>query len=447
MSLRRWRLSSVPLSCYSCNTRCNICSPHGKSRALAKSALEFHERKWSGSCGFSGCGSLSNSGVSRTWNSVSHWCGLCLEPVNDWDNHRGKRDHICLEMVYNTLIHTHRQWDAVSLWRETASNIFGLKRARDESPDFPYNTCTVGEDSASTSRLLYPFHAFFHSFDQNEPIQRRRELLACLIYLQQKGVLHIDSSNLQQASFYGGVVMFKELFVPLAQMFPLADAKEVSALTQMVSASYNNETVFDLCTLENLLPESLLREKIVVAPPLGADGEDEADMISSDVTSEEPGAVPYYLKGTFFRAVLGALRWSLEPDIISPPPGLGINEEEFGVFCVLAAYAAHLLLAELIFYKISEYVVRVEGVFRREEGLKEAALYQEEQKKVLNSLGSDEKIASLGGFPYFHRIIPPSSCWGMCQYHGGEKCVLSVGGVDSPGQYTRIGSNPNPKRG
>lgn len=355
---------------------------------------------------------------ARVWNEIPHWCSLCLEPLNDWDNHRGKRDHICLEMFYDSLIHTERQWNPENIWEEVYARVLGSRR-RNATPVSQGTNNNSALDDLLRSQKESPFSMYFTTFDQNEPAQRRRELNACLTFLQKKGILHIDSSNLHQASFYGGVVMFKELFTPLAQMFPRADAKEVSALTQMVYATYNNETVFDLCTLETLIPETLLKERAAISPPpTDASFDEETAMLSCDNSLEDSDAVPYYLKGIFFRAILGSLRWSLEPDTLSPPPGLGINEDKYGVFCVLAAHAARLLLAELIFYKVSEYVVRVEGVFRREEGLKEAAV----KLKSVQAMGSQKKESSAN----HHGLVPLNSNWGMCQYSGGEEHIFNV---------------------
>eukprot|EP00796_Vickermania_ingenoplastis_P000738 gene743-391_t len=383
-----------------------------------RTAAPLETTRWASNALSSSVHIITSARPERVWNTIPHWCSLCLEPLNDWDNHRGKRDHICLEMFYDTLVNTERQWDPESIWHEVQSNVLACRLGSDE--DASAESVLRHMLMPREARAFYPF---FNAFDNDDPAQRRRELNSCLTYLQRIGVLHIDTTNLQQASFYGGVVMFKELFTPLAQIFPKADAKEVSALTQMVYATYNNETVFDLCQMETLIPEALLRERLPLTPPTGdgdfdANGGDDAALLTGDAVAEEAGSVPYYLKGVFFRAVLGSLRWALEPDTIAPPPGLGMDEETHGVVCVLAAYAARLLISELIFYKISEYVVRVEGVFRRE-GLKEAAASRLEKQREFDKLRNTNNS---------YRVVPTNSCWGMCQYCGGEKHVFNVCG-------------------
>lgn len=352
---------------------------------------------------------------SRVWNKIPYWCSLCLEPLNDWDNHRGKRDHICLELFFDTIVHTDRLWDPVNVWADVRRNVLDVQEKHFTQP-----TQRVKFGHIERAQL---FNQMFDAYDQNEPALRRREINACLTFLQQEGVVQIDSSCLQQASFFGGVVLFKELFTPLAQMFPHADAKEVSALTQMVYATYNNETVFDLCQLETLIPEALLRERLAISPPTpeGEDGGAGEDLAAMCDNSGE--TVPYYLKGVFFRALLGSLRWSLEPDTISPPPGLGVDEDRYGVLCTLSAHAMRLLVAELIFCKVSEYVARVEGVFRREGGLDEAIDFQK------STAGKE------------HRIVPFNSCWGMCQYSGGEGNVFNTCGT---GHFQKPSSRRKP---
>lgn len=412
-------------------------------------------------------GGICSSSPPRVWNTTPHWCSLCLEPLNDWDNHRGKRDHICLEMFYDTLVYMERLWKPKDLWREVYENVLhcrmdqedkklitmlGLRKKNNRSSPLAPSSSTLTWQGPSM------FNKFFRAFDGDEPGQRRRELHACLKFLQQKGVIHLDSSNLNQTSYYGQVVMFKELFPPLAKMFPKADAKEVSALTMMVYATYNNETVFDLCEMESLIPEALLRERTAITlPASSSDGEEDAGMQAYDSVSDDAEAVPYYLKGIFFRAVLGSLRWALEPDTLSPPPGVGVNEDEYGVLCVLAAYAARLLVAELIFYKISEYVARIEGVFRREEGLREASQHYEAllakgglgRESYHPSAGAKDHSASVGGgkgeTQGHHGVIPHNSCWGMLQYSGGEDHIFNICSENSA--FQRSGKSPRTRRG
>lgn len=428
--------------------------PAGRPRtALPQDSLRF-------SCNTSNLSSssgVSSTSTPRVWNEVPHWCSLCLEPLNDWDNHRGKRDHICLELFYDTLVHMDRLWKPKDLWGEVYRNVLHCRA--DQEDNSALAMFGLGHDGRKGSPVLQnsstftwqgpsPFNKFFRAFDRDEPAQRRRELHACLKFLQQKGVLHLDSSNLHQTSYYGQVVMFKELFPPLARIFPKADAKEISALTMMVYATYNNETVFDLCEMEHLIPEALIRERTAIAPPVSSsDGDEDACMLACENNADSGEAVPYYLKGIFFRAVLGSLRWALEPDTLSPPPGLGANEDQHGFFCVLAAHAARLLVAELIFYKISEYVARVEGVFRREEGLREAAQHYETllgkghvSDDILYSSesGKSEPSDRL-------RVVPPNSNWGMLQYSGGEKHIFNI--CSEARAFQRSGKAPRTKRG
>lgn len=406
----------------------------------------------------SSLGVSSSSLPPRVWNEIPHWCSLCLEPLNDWDNHRGKRDHICLELFYDTLVHMDRLWNPNDLWTEVYQNVLRCRADQEdcramELLSLAQNTRSSGPPlpssySTYTWQGPSPFNKFFRAFDQDDPAQRRRELHACLKFLQQKGVLHLDSSNLHQTSFYGQVVMFKELFPPLAKMFPKADAKEISALTMMVYATYNNETVFDLCEMEYLIPEALLRERTAITPPAGSsDGDEDACLLACENSTDGTETVPYYLKGIFFRAVLGSLRWALEPDTLSPPPGLGADEDQHGVLCVVAAHAARLLVAELIFYKVSEYVARVEGVFRREEGLREAAQHWESLLSKGHLAGESRYPSANGKVETSdrHGGVPLNSNWGMLQYSGGEKHIFNI--CSENNCFLRSGKTPRTRRG
>lgn len=438
----------------------------------------------------------------RAWNATPHWCALCREPINAWNDHRGKRDHICLEMFFTALVHCERRWDPVEVWAEvdadgpsgfclsggrvsrpppsaaTAPSPWRSQKEREEGryppgmtpADHWYRPTPAGAAAAalcggipctsemgeridttaasrhhnrSNGRYENPVVSLQRAHDDAEALVRRGELLQLLGFLMREKVLVLTPGNLHHASFEGSLVLFSELFHPLSGMFPLADAKEVSALTQMVAATYNSETVFDLCRLEAIVPESIARSREVLVSGsnsgVGGGADDEMTLDSEALGPDEAGAavasaalalsgsgagpsvpstanghgsgnglhtksLPFFFKGVFCRAILGALRWSLEPDSVLPPPGLsgggvggcprrrpaarrhrrrGVDgvvnspssssssllllppprDREY--YAVLAAHACRLLIAEAIHQRVGEYVARVEGVFRQ----------------------------------------------------------------------------------
>ncbi|CCW67365.1 unnamed protein product [Phytomonas sp. Hart1] len=383
----------------------------------------------------------------RVWDEIPNWCSLCVEPLNIWNEHIGKRDHICLEMFYDALIHYERRWDPSSVWADVDDVFCHVKRpseVHDTLRETEFNCLPSSSSALDCANRAY---------DQGTKA-RRHELLACLQYLLFCGVIQLDTNNLNQVSFIGSLVLFKELFSPLAQVFPLSNAKEVSALTQMISASYNFETVFDLCRMDTLVPAELLQARrgpsskppttIMEDSGLHDDprlAEDDADDGAWEKAVE--GVIPYTFKGTFCRALLGALRWALEPDSGDPPAAITAPEfaQKSNIYTILATHTARLLLSEIIDCKLTEYVVRVEGVFREERGLAEATMYRfgnckvfhphasskPGNKKKSNETTKHEQLkaarkARAVGQPYYagrSEVVPSLPNWGMMQYMDG----------------------------
>ena len=342
---------------------------------------------------------------ARVWNSVDNWCTLCTEPHNGWNEHRGKREHICLEMVYDLIVRTFRPWDShscvegtttrfgdlhgdskrVQRWRKEAE---GRAKAR---PTFKRSgQATRGGSGAERDRgryraffegveddLLYccssqDFPDAFRDTRQGEyefnifsvlrqhdrvQIQRRREIHAVMRYLFSKNLLFcgrkFSSSPFatMNVDFHGYLVLCKELFQPLINIFPKSDAKETSAMTQMISASFNLETLYDICDLRPFVPVSeMSAQGSMVDPTLGGD--------------TVPGSLPdltFQQKGSFVRGVFGQLRWAVEPEqVICPFPDGQVTIHD----TIMCQFLLRLMVSELISLKLQEYVSRVEGIWR-----------------------------------------------------------------------------------
>ncbi|KEG09042.1 hypothetical protein DQ04_05931020 [Trypanosoma grayi] len=325
---------------------------------------------------------LSSTGAAYTWvwNETENWCSLCREPLNSWNEHRGKRDHICLEMFYNALVQYGRRWTPATLWWEVEECTL-LRRT---SPPLKPTSLSFGEGFEGETYLDYVdaptaskggLSSLMNYYDRAEHYTRRLELYACIRHLADNGILRTDRAALTGgASFHGSLVTFKELFPNLVNMFPYADAKEISALTQMIASTYNSETVFDLCNFQALLiggeqhQQQRQKDEGAEAAILRNSKEQQRGNVVADSAAGEHS---YYWKGVFCRGVMGQLRWALEPDSVACPlqtsgeGGSGAERFSGHYWQVLAEHTCRALLAEMVFCRVSEYVVRVEGVWRQ----------------------------------------------------------------------------------
>ncbi|CCD14532.1 unnamed protein product [Trypanosoma congolense IL3000] len=320
--------------------------------------------------------SKSNTGLACVWNETDNWCSLCCEPVNSWNEHRGKRDHICLEMFYNAIVQFGRRWSPTTLWWEVEECAL-LRRCEAPRPLQPFDqdvvcnrfvdfVCAPTENKGGVSLLM-------GCYDRAEHYTRRLGLHACLRHLVDNGVVRTDRASLSGgASFHGSLVTFKELFPGLFNMFPFADAKEISALTQMIASTYNSETVFDLCNFQQLFSVGMEQGTAGTANDNDArglqsvshgTGQGGGDASPANASGENS----FHLKGVFCRGVMGQLRWALECDSVACPlqGACGCHRELDPYWQVLSEHTCRALLAEMVFCRVSEYIVRVEGVWRR----------------------------------------------------------------------------------
>ncbi|AAZ10432.1 KREPB6 [Trypanosoma equiperdum] len=320
-------------------------------------------------------------GSTRVWNETENWCSLCLEPLNSWSEHRGKRDHICLEMFYNAITQYGRRWSPSTLWWEVEECTLLRRHASprlvlDGGEGF-FSGCILDYVRDSTGKrgglsLLMDY------YDRMEHYKRRLELYACIQHLIDNGIVRTDRGSLGGgASFHGSLVTFKELFPNLVNMFPFADAKEISALTQMIASTYNGETVFDLCNFQGLLPAGQGGGDTTGGKGntsgcgnsqqrLAFNAEQKGSEDSS-VTASAEGVYSYHWKGMFCRGVMGQLRWALECDSVACPLKRADGSKHVcdPYWQVLSEYTCRALLAEMVFCRVSEYIVRVEGVWRK----------------------------------------------------------------------------------
>lgn len=440
----------------SSNTAASASSPTSSSRfSDSSSSSSFASVAAAGSQDVAAMSRLSvnrNLTEASSWETVENWCELCNEPVNTWDQHIGKREHICLEETLNALVAHPRSWSAPDVW--SGSELFRehyAKRPRGQ-PRTP---------SAKVRRMLRsgmhvpgvdsPMNIFYEALDKAEPAARRTELLLLLLHLQERGLLSFAPENFASAAFHGQAVLYKEVMPMVVGIFPHAEVRCWSAMLSMICSSFNTDTAFTLCGMEALITPDLLRlyvsENSTVTQPspsrlkdAAESGEEDANMDSrsggtsdagDDFAGTDEEAVPPSLRGTLPRALLGSLRWSLEPESTQVPSALYRQELRYGHYTTLAARACRLLLSELVFNRVSEYVIRVEEVMRSERGMEMIRRHgslsamraspSSSTHRGRDSVGAAPRLGSASHMRalYTRRVVPQLSNYGIVELTGG----------------------------
>lgn len=409
--------------------------------------------------GFSRLSVGRNASVASSWETVPNWCELCFEPLNGWDYHVGKREHICMEMVLNAAAAHPRNWSAKEVWQQTELFRTHYARRPRGQPRTP---------SAQVRRMLRaglvlpavdsPMNIFYEAYDKASPAARREELLLLLLHLQEKGFLSFSPELYNAACHQGSLVLYKEVMPSLASIFPTSEVRGCSAMTAMIASNFNAESVYVLCGMEALVTPELMHSRLASPDAKGGrsntsnseaagraeDGGDEDPGSGEDVAELEDGitsggGVPRAVRTSLPRAILGSLRWALELDVVAPPPALHMCEVRYAHYTTLAARAARLLVAELIYDRVSEYVYRVEDVLRSDRGqeliraLRGAPLSSTVPSSFSNRAGEAGALSAAQMRALFARtLVPPLSNHGMLQFtNGAGLCATSVLGTAS----------------
>jgi hypothetical protein len=199
---------------------------------------------------------------------------------------------------------------------------------------------------SSACRLSDSFVKLYSHFDRGEH-ERRKELYLIIKHLRdQRWLLFGNDIREHHCGGYpmiqlnGMLALYKELHVPLFRMFPSCDQKDISGLSQMTSSNYNLETAFELCGIHQLVTPGEIH-----SGPKGA----------------APVELTYMAKGNVIRGILGQLRWASEPDAMECPH---LNAPLY--LTILAESAYRMLVCEIVFCRVAEYVCRVESVWRNQ---------------------------------------------------------------------------------
>mmetsp|Transcript_5843 Transcript_5843/g.18417 ORF Transcript_5843/g.18417 Transcript_5843/m.18417 type:complete len:343 (-) Transcript_5843:114-1142(-) len=265
---------------------------------------------------------LKTAAAFRQWNRIDNWCSLCKEPFGNWNEHRGKRDHLCLELFFESVVHYQRQWAPGRVWASF-------------DRDF----------RATTLRSVFGWH-------DGEERQRRLTVLQLLRFLRDEGVIVPGPSRWREPQVArvlgtqnGALAMYKWMHPHILNVFPHADAKQISALSQNCASMYNLETTFDVCGMKELLLPG--------------------DMPTT--STGEAVEIEYAHKAYMVRQLLGQLRFAMEVDTAVPKyHALARRCNSRPHLAVIAEQAGHALITDMIFCRVCEYVSRVEPVWREQ---------------------------------------------------------------------------------
>jgi hypothetical protein len=348
----------------------------------------------------------------RNW--VLHnpqWCDLCKEPVAQWVNHMGRKDHALMDMHYTCMMEWQRRWNPEHLIQAFQEHL--------------------GIDS------IEPLHRLFSLEDQHG----RNEIYAMLVKLEEAGMLsfgetrdtylHMMLGGLRGMDQQGALVLHECLFKPFVHLYPDAHIQDYSNLVDFITCGYNMETVYDLCgmyTLDKLALKAQFGPTSPAAMGLGGIAtsssasfgyRNESTAASCTAAAATTTTAPvnpkaaqaqvakarreqenmeeeaFSRKAAFMRQILGQLRWLLMPTQVHPA-GYTFPEHiiTLGEICLKA------LVVQIVASRVVEYTVRVEPVWH--------SFGFERRKRSVAEIAKarDDIVPRL--FRYTHHTVMPS---------------------------------------
>jgi hypothetical protein len=238
------------------------------------------------------------SSVNHPWNEIDNYCMLCKEPFGQWNEHRGKRDHITLELFFDVVVEQSRMWNPAHVWGSFERRFAprsAIKRLHADLGD--PTSAYIGVDHRVLDPKGLTMRALFQHHDGMEFL-RRQEIFALVKHLRDRGAIFLGPAQWRDPQLcrvnmgqQGALVMYKWQHPEITHLFPLADAKQVSSFSQLCASMYNLETVFDFCGLQQLVD---MRDM----PPTA--------------NGQLPTEMSFFQKSIILRNMLGQIRWALE---------------------------------------------------------------------------------------------------------------------------------------
>jgi hypothetical protein len=317
--------------------------------------------------------------VKRNWACrADNWCDACGEPITVWVQHMGRMDHSLLDLHYNCIAdYPHRRWDAGKVLDAAAA---GLRKSTTESIARCYKDAE-GE--------------------------RRLAIVAMVRKLHADGVLSLGNMNeqpqfagMQSAAYVGSMTQFRLLPPAILDLFPNASVGALSDVMCFVLASYNMETVYDLCGFKHI-DEATGQDDAPDMSPFAAKaaasfGGGSAGAVGGVADGEAPaddetgaGGVGFSRKGSFVRGLLGQLRFVSGEKPVSGGGTVQAHHE------VIARELSRAICVESLFVRTSEYSLRMEPVWRAkgmEQLRADAPLYNPDLGRATNARGSSAAV-------------------------------------------------------
>lgn len=379
------------------------------------------------------------------WETTPSWCELCSEPVNSWFAHSGKRDHMCLETMLHIVAARPRLWSSSAVLE--GIDLFAshyTKRPRGQ-PRVPSPTVQrLLREGLHVPSPYDPLNIFMDAFDRGDPHARREELHLLLLYLKEHNVLCLTPDTIFAAAQQGHFAMHAEVPLLLANTFPASETRFLAAMLQMITCAQTLVTMYEMCGLERLVPASLLehrglRQDVLTSVSGTAVGTDAAST-AQDGTAEAAASgdeddadgaelgdsfgAANSLRQAVPRAVLGSVRWALDPSSMCPPPVVFLDTKRKAYITTIAARAARLFISEMAFCRITEYVFRVEALLRTEFGAQWLRNYNISQRlsSGVSGRGGAHRHAAAFSAP------PPLSNAGTMAVSDGGLDATALGG-------------------
>lgn len=242
----------------------------------------------------------------NSWDTGLNYCKLCNEPFETYNNHRGKRDHMTIELFYEIICEYARDWNPTAVVTEISS----MNSTRNERQHagliterlrnhFVYSTSESELNPLSSKQTLVklpnnkkkrdqqneeelfrhqrkfmthhknhkiilhnefaPFQSILKYFDRDQTERRNRVYSIAKLFVD-RGALYLGPKQWNHETLtelnmerLGELVLFQWVHPPIQRLMPFAVAGQISAFSQQCSSFYNLGSAFDFLGFCNLV--------------------------------------------------------------------------------------------------------------------------------------------------------------------------------------------------